>query len=564
VADSSLPTRRSSALIRLLLGALAVVVVWQAIDTYRQWRTRFDELVAIAESTGVAHRRPSLVASMRRDAGPTRATLRLARALLADELDQRWIQDLPAAERAAETERGLERLDIAYRLGIEGLAERPESWEALLVIGGAEYLRMARRRDPRLLQDRELWLAPLEQAHRLAPVQPEPLRFLAATDLGNWSVLSAEERTAATERLGRAFADPTTFDLLSPAWLRVAPSLSQALAIVPDTLGAWSSLTRYFARRGDWERFCDAQDRADRAFRDFSKARMAEAAQRLRGGDRRKGTMRLLWVGSNAQPDAANLELIQGVLALAPPGFGGESSQPWLRAWFDWAKDRCLSSEACPLSGESLLRLASLNREVSLADRAWALAAAGQLRQAEALEREHRKVHGGGLDSEWTPYVLTKAGLLIERHESRDAMRSLQEIPLVSRDTLAYWTRYRSIAQASGDALEAARADAWLDAKARERWSPADWTVARYTAGLDIWPSRPAAGIRLRIRGARNHTGVLTLHWDGSLVDRLPAIDGRVIELPVAVTLGRHRLEIRAEQGAHGATAEVQLLAPAR
>jgi hypothetical protein len=223
VTPTSSATAPRNPLLRIGVAAAALAVLWLAVDHYRDWRDRFRQLTELAVDAGAAARRPGLVEGMRRDAGPTRAALRLARALLADELDQRWILDLPPEEQEAERARGLERLDLAHRLGVESLAERPGSWEALLVLGGAEYLRLSRRHDPRLMREKEIWLEPLQRAHARAPVQPEPLRLLAATDLGNWSVLSAEERAAATERLRQAFRDPTTFDLLAPAWLRVAP-----------------------------------------------------------------------------------------------------------------------------------------------------------------------------------------------------------------------------------------------------------------------------------------------------------------------------------------------------
>jgi hypothetical protein len=240
-------------------------------------------------------------------------------------------------------------------------------------------------------------------------VQPEPLRLLAATDLGNWSVLSAEERAAATERLRQAFRDPTTFDLLAPAWLRVAPSLARALEIVPDQPTAWNVLTRYFARRGDWERYCDARQRADAAWLGYFDERFEDATSRLRWGDYGKGVGGLLWIAAQATPDGAHVEVMERVLARIPPGTGGEASARWTAAWLDWALERCPGPDACPLSSDALLRLVSLSRELPAPVRARALAAAGALRDAEAVERAYLK-ETGEVDvsghAAWTPYVM--------------------------------------------------------------------------------------------------------------------------------------------------------------
>jgi hypothetical protein len=551
-------------LLRLGIAAATLLVLWLAVQHYRTWRQRFHQLTELAESVGVAGRRPGLIEGMRRDAGPTRAALRLARALLADELDQRWILDLPPEEQPEERRRGLERLDLAYRLGVESLAERPGSWEARLVLGGAEYLRRSRRHDPRLMQDKAQWLEPLREAHRLAPVQPEPLRLLAATDLGNWSVLSADERTEAIARLKLAFEDPTTFDLLSAAWLRVAPSLRQALEIVPDQPAAWTTLMRYFARQGDWERYCDARQRAGAARQEFFAQRLEDGASRLRWGDYRHGVERLLWVASQAEPDGANVAVMEEALARIPPGTGGEASARWTAAWLDWALERCTGPDGCPLSRDSLLRLVSLSRDLAPPVRARALAAAGALRDAEGVERDYEKATGIDVTGlpEWTPYVMLEARLLAERGETLEARRRIQAVPLVGRDSIRYWEAHREAARAAGDELQVATAEAWLATQARRQWSPGAWATERSRSTLEMVPAAAGTGLRLRLVSSGVDTGVWVVVWDGSVVTAVPAVDGRVLDLEVPVPERRHVVEIRAEEGAPTATAEARLLLP--
>lgn len=547
---------------RLLFAALGLLVLWHSIGGYLRWKARFAELTEIAETHGVADRRPDVVPGMRRDAGPTRAAIRLARAILADELDSRWIGELPPDEQAEERRRGLERLDIAYRLGVESLAERPGSWEALLVIGGAEYLRLARGQSQRLLIDQALWREPLEEAHRLAPLQPEPLRFLAAADLGNWSVLSADERQAASERLAVAFTDATTFDLLSTAWLRVAPSLTAALEVVPDETWAWSGLMRYFARRADWERYCDARVKAAAVTREYILERLHEAEDRLRWNDRDKGLQRLIWTGANTRPDVANLELMEGLLALAPPGFGGEASTVWLRQWLDWAIERC-THDGCKLSQPAFVRLIGLNRDLPAPQRAWALTLAGDLRAAEAVERDVLKAQPSALDSLWTPYRIGKARLVAAAGNTVEATEILALVPVSQRNSIDYQQARRLVAEAAGDAQDARAAEAWLAGRRRRAWSVDDWSATRRQARLEIYPQAAAAGIGLRIAAGESGRGALEILWDGSVMRCVPAADGRTLDLELPVSADRHVLELHSLEGAASARAVVRLLAPA-
>lgn len=559
-----MPIHRRPGLHRLVLAALACTVLWLSFGNYRDWRRQLERFTALAETHGVADRRPGLIDGMRRDAGATRASLRLARAILADELDQRWIQELPAAVQAAERTSGLERLDVAHSLGLESLSHRPGSWEALLVIGGAEYLRLARRGDQRLLAEKTLWLAPLEEAHRLAPLQPEPLRMLAAADLGNWSVLSDDQKQHSIGRLEKAFRDPATFDLLSAAWLRVAPSLTQALAIVPERTWAWSGLMRYFARRGDWERYCDAQRKSTDVTRTFSSARLDEAENLLLWGDREEGLQRLLWVGAHTAPDGSNVALMERLLTIAPPGIGGEATNRWLRSWLDWSLAGCVRNATCPLARASLVRLIGLNRDLEPHQRAAALMIAGSLRDAEAIERRFLEAARGRLGQDWIAYMLGKSKQLTERGDTEEALALLSEVRLLGHDSVLYWLRHRDVARAAQDPHESTRAETRLATLADRRWTREDWSVQQRSSRLEVFPAEAAGGLTLRLQVGDSGQGVLELVWDGSVVEVLPATDGREIVLDIPIAVGQHLLEIRSEAGAAIATAEARLLPLAR
>ena len=230
-----------------------------------------------------------------------------------------------------------------------------------------------------------------------------------------------------------------------------------------------------------------------------------------------------------------------------------------MRPWLDWALERCAQATGCQLSESSLLRLASLDRDLPPARRALALAAAGSLRSAEAIEREHRK-EKGALGPDWAPYAAGMTGPLVRRGEAEDALALLRDIPATGRDFIGYWLAYGSAAEAAGSDSDRALAEAWLESEARNRWQSRDWMVSGRQSKLAMWPEEPAAGLALRLQVAGEDRGILEIVWDGSVAQTVPAVNGRVLELRVSVSKDIHSLEIRAREGAATTTAAVRLL----
>ncbi len=548
-------SRFSSPVLALVLSAVALAAGGYTVAAHLHWRSELGRLETLARETGILDRRPDLLAQLEHEADPTRAALRLARALLADELDQTWIESLPETDRDAERVRGLARLDAAFELGEAVLAERPASWEALMVVGGSNYLRFSRRRDPSLRQD-ELWLGPLQAAHELAPTQNEPLRLLAATYLGRWSVLSTEERAQASEILKEAFVDPVSFDLLATSWLRVAPSLAQALSLVPDRPAQWSLLSRYFRRIGDWERHSMATDRYEGALRMLIEERLTEARMRHRGGDARVAIQRLRWIGATAVPDTKHASQIERAVAALPPGSIREADTPWLEGWLQWTLERYLDRGAHSLSREATRRLSSLSSRLPAPLQAWGLAAGGDREGAARLEPENLAAAG----DEWRSYALAKARLLSDDGGSRDALALLRRMPRPDGDSLHYWHTWWAVAEIAGDADAMETANRRLSRQAADRWSADSWRSTSGKAGLDLYPSRVAEGLRLRVRVTGIAEGIMTVRWDGSKIGTFPTTAGRIIEIDRPIERHPHHLEIRVDRRSTIASAEVILL----
>ena len=267
-----------------------------------------------------------------------------------------------------------------------------------MVVGASNYLRFTRRRDPRLGAT-ETWQERLQRAHDLAPTQPEPLRWLAATYLGNWSVLDGQQREEAVRVLELAFEDAGSFDLFASSWLRVAPSLETALSIIPARPGQWSLLRRYFVRIGDWERVALAAEREREALRLLIEERLEEARQRLAGGDPETAAQRLRWVGAAAQVEGGQARYLDEVAQRLPPGSVEDGDGAWMADWLEWSLRRFVDSGEPGLRREAVTRLAGLAPRLLPALTAWGAVADGDLgRAASTLSkpREAEEGEGGG------------------------------------------------------------------------------------------------------------------------------------------------------------------------
>ncbi|MFQ5351043.1 MAG: hypothetical protein ACE5EG_11420, partial [Thermoanaerobaculia bacterium] len=236
---------------RIALG-LAVAAAVLSVADYSAWRANRGRLIALAAESGLSRRQPELETELARQTASARATARLAWALLALEVDRRWLSELPPDEREAESRRGPERLRLASELAAEVMARQPASWRAATVLGASRYLQAARRRQ----QDQPIsaWRQPLMAAMRLAPGYPEPPIFLASAYLSRWSSLSPGERDELLPVLRRALENQRGLQLLLPPWVRLAPSLDRLLEPIPDRPAAWQELGKEFLRLGDLER----------------------------------------------------------------------------------------------------------------------------------------------------------------------------------------------------------------------------------------------------------------------------------------------------------------------
>ncbi len=541
---------------RPVLIALCVAGVLASWLDYRHQAAGRGRALARVAEHGLDDRLPDLRTEVKRRYDPVLAELRVGLALLDSELDRSWLTELPEQQARAELERGPSRLADAAAIAETAWPRRASSWEAAMLLGGATYLQLYRGRDPRLIAESELWEEPLLAAHRLAPSQHGPIRFLAAAYLGNWSSLPRDQRLATTELLERAFRDAGTFELLIRDWLRVAPSRAQALALVPDRPWAWQILQQIFATSGDWELVIRARQTwygtlAADLDRSFDRVRI-----QLSGGDRVRARQRLLYLLPRIPMTLDFVPRLVLLLELLPAGPVGANAAQTFGDWLAWSFELCGIGE-CPIDGPIMNRLARLAADPPAYQRAAAFLLDGDLARADLLERRF----GESRDEGWSMYRLFKARQLTSDGRTSLASSSLELVPSAWRTRPQYWTTLRSIAAAENDNEGSATAERSLERLRRTRWEARAWQRVENDFHLDLLPRIEGSGLSVALENRSSTGAVLEVYWNGRLVGMERVSRSRetlALEQPVSTEL--HRLTIRLHAGSGVRPTDVELL----
>ena len=169
---------------------LAVALAGASVAQYSHWKSDHALALLLLRETGLAERLPDVAKRVERERDPQWAKLAIARALLAEHFDQRWLQNLEPQERQQEIAKMGKRLELARELAAEALSTRPATWQATMILGGASLFESARSGTPGVIADREAWEKPLRASLGLAPGEEEPRRLLAGAYLGIWPTLS--------------------------------------------------------------------------------------------------------------------------------------------------------------------------------------------------------------------------------------------------------------------------------------------------------------------------------------------------------------------------------------
>ncbi len=510
--------------------AVALLFSVLAVAEYRSWAGVQARLTKTIESAGTAARSPGAAADIWREPDPAGAELRAARLVLADELDRAW-QTRPQGVDASQSQ-GVRaaRLAEIEKTARRNLASRPSSWQAAMILGAARYLTSARGGRRGTESQAAGWQAPLELARELGPGRPEPTRFLAAAALSQWQRLGAAGRDRATELIRQALEDPVTLELLLEPWMRRAPSEAVALGAIPDRPQAWDRLEDLYARTEDWERFAATRPRREDAQRRELERRLAGANERLAGGDTRGGRSLLLAVLDDTAPGRRHVPILERAMELLPAGPVGEWRSRRLRAWLDWARERCLLDE-CALSASTVERIAGVAGLAELHDRAVVALMAGRIDRARRLATQG----GSTLLPEWGPYLLLQADLHRRAGEIERARATLRRVHASWHGTLAY--------RNAVDALQEPAPTKGSESTLAAEWSGEQWRRNGDTYRLELMSARTCDGLRVEASTTGRGSAV-ELRWDGESLDwfAVQPATRRRLELPVEP--GAHVLEL--------------------
>jgi hypothetical protein len=529
--------------------ALAALGVQHALTLHARHR----DVVKLLAETGLASRQPEVARSAAMDPDPVRGRLAIARALLAEAFDYSTFATLPPRE-AAEAVAGInDRLEIARTIAAETLAARPSAWQAAMILGGATYRLWSTRGDPRVFKDRAAWEGPLLAATRLAPGEDEPLRILAVAWLEVWPTLTPAERSNALPTIRRAFQDPATFARCAELWLAATPDRTAAFELVPDDSRAWSLLEGLYAAKAEWDGFCVTRQRRDRALEREVRQRVVEARDHLRGGDTTGA--RLLTVGVvNAAPVELRFrDSVEAALALCPPGPVG--AQEPVRRWLAWVVEGLVRGQT-RLSPPAVARLLASAGELPASEAATAELAAGNLAQAEVLERRNESSR----TEAWAPYWIAKARVLAGRGRAVEAAAALSRVYRSWGGTVPVAEARMAVAQARGDAAELASTTAALATTAASSWSSTEWQWRGPVARLDLLAGADAEGCDVSLDVVPSAGAAVRFTLDGATVAVAPVRpEGRLV-VGARVAKGPHLLTVETATGAQVVPGRVELI----
>jgi hypothetical protein len=546
-----------SAVLRGVVAVLAAGVVVLAVQRAATQRDQHRDVVKLLAETGLAARQPDVARAAATDPDPVRGRLSVARALLAEAFDYRSFATLPPREAAEAAARVNERLELAREVAAGALAVRPSAWQAAMILGGATYRLWSSRGDPRVFSQRKVWEGPLLTAARLAPGEDEPLRFLAVAWLEVWPTLTTAERDDALINLRRAFQDPETFARCAEPWLEAAADRDEAFALVPDDSRAWSLLESLYAGKTEWDGFCATRRRRDQALERELQRRVVEAGEHLRGGDLSGARSLAMGVVAMAPVELRFRDSVEAALALCPPG--PVSSREPVRRWLTWAGEGFVRGQT-RLSPGAVARLAASAGELQASEAALAELAAGDLVQAEVIERRNEALK----TETWAPYWLAKGRVLARQHRAGEAAAVLARVHRSWRAAVPVVEARLAVAQASGDAAEIAAAHAELAAVAAASWPATAWQWRGPVARLDLLGAADAPGLAVGLDVVPTAGAVVQVSLDGATVAVVPVRAGARLEVTTHVARGPHLLEVETIAGERAVPGKVELIAEER
>jgi len=544
---------------------LAVGTLFEHLDSRRERR----EVAALLDTEPLRWLPSEVADELRRERDPVWRRLRLARALVAAEMDPDFlaeVESVEGAERGARSSR--ERLETARRLATEALIRRPGVWQAPMLLGAATYLARSRARDRGLITAYRDWEAPLELAADLAPGKAEPGRFLTVAYLELWPFISEAKRRIVRRRVADAFRDPTFFHRLVEPWLAVEEDRDEAFAPIPPDPAAWRHVQTLLAGQQDWQGYLEARRRWWDALERTREEEVAEAERRLTGGDLSGARELLLRAATRGRPEPAAVPTLVRALGRLPPGPAGRYADD-LRVWLRWCLDLC-RVERCPLPASTLDRLAGLAGELEPPEAALVALLAGRLADAERLERRSEELWR----PRWSPYLVVKARRLTARGELDAARTALDRVHPGWHDRPLYALARRELEAHAADAGSTeAESRAGLDRHAGPVWPATAWRPVpperiggpahADTDRLELWSAGEQLRLRLELVAVPEGGAVVEVRLDGAPVATRVVRSAEGLRVETSASAGLHQVDLETLAGGRVLPGEVRRLDPA-
>ncbi len=407
------------ALVCVGLCAVAVVAWVRDQSERRLLLEEVDSLTPVPLSAEALHQ-------IEREDDPMRSRIRAVRAVLAQQLDPTWLNELSIEDRREAMRESIGVLQQVRQWADEVRAARPGTWEPALLSGAAAFLEILRDDRNRLAGRADEWEAPLLEAYEYPIGRAEASRYLAFAYVDTWLSMSQEQKTAAMPVLQLAFRDPSTFARLIDPWLRIVHDRDTALQAVPDGSAQWRLMAERLTAQKDWRNLAYARERYRQSVLSERRATFEHASKRWRGGEYRDARVEFAGVLAGLPPGGEWLPLLQMTLDSQPDASSSSSLGQSLRGWLLWTLDLCLLGH-CPLEGASMRRLIAMSDALEPPEEAWAWISAGELGRAEQVEERGRRTFTEG----WSPYLILKAAALMDREEidgARDALIRVDDV----------------------------------------------------------------------------------------------------------------------------------------
>jgi hypothetical protein len=539
---------------RVAVGLAALVLLGVTVLAVVGRLRAGGELGVLLADTGLSRRQPDLAEEARREPDPVRARLLVARALVAEAVDQSSFNTLPPREAAEEAARVGERLRIAEDIAASSLAARPAQWQPCMLLGAARYLGWSRSGDTRLMKDRAAWEKPLEEAVRRAPQEEEPLQLLALTRLELWPTFDETQRLQAREVLERAFKSDASYRKLVGTWLAVARNRNEAWSLIPTRSSAWHSVADSLAVSRDWDGFIAARGRESEAVAQETEAALVEGKARLAGGDRPGARGALLRAMAGAPLDRVGARLIGEAMALLPAGGSGGGAWGVFAPWVRFATEHMVRGQR-GLPPDAVARMLAAAGVLAPPEHALLFLAASDLGQAETLERRAEDANR----EEWAPYFLAKTWMLAER---RDLLGAREALGKVHRDWAGRLATVRArveVARRIGDSTGLAAALQQLQARTGNSWPATEWQWHRGVATLELQAATAADGLLVAIDEAPPSGAVVALALDDEPAELFVARHSAAVLVAGPLAEGFHVLTLSQVAGGRALPGQVSL-----